>query len=466
MTPALGGLEQRVLALADALRAANVPVALSEGLDGLCAAAAVDLLDRRQLRAALAATLVTSPAHRPTFDALFDIYFPPRIGPLQIGPPGIGPSQIGLEAGAARRPRTVEEFLAELVERLGAGDDLAVRVLAREAVESFGAIENPDGSISYFQFRVFRAINPAGVLRRLVGENGVEGDDLADRLARDEYARRVRRFREEVEADVRRRLAEQRGPDHVARTLVGPTPEERDFFRVSAADEQAMRRAVRPLARRLATRLAARRHRARSGRLDGRRTIRRSLATGGVPVTPVFRARRPHRPELLLVCDVSGSVAAFARFALLFCHALQDQFSRVRSFAFVDTVDEVTNLFAGGDASEALRRLSKDARVVWLDGHSDYGHAFERLVADYPDAVTPRTTVLVLGDARNNFRAPNAGALAELHRRAKRLYWLNPEPAAQWGSGDSIAATYARHSDGMVACRNLRELAAFIETLA
>lgn len=449
----LGGIERRVLALGDALRAAQVPVALAGGLDGLRAAAAVDVADRAQLRAALAATLVASPTHRPTFDVLFDAYFPARI------------SDVGAVSATGVGPRAVEALLADLAKRLRAGDEDAIRALAREAVSSFGAVEAADGSTSYFQFRVFRAINPAGVLQRVIAEAGADGEASHDRLARDELARLVRRFRGEVEAEVRRRTAEQRGPEHVARTMVGPAPEERDFFRVNADDERAMRRAVRPLARRLATRLAAKRRRARGGRLNARGTIRRSLATGGVPVTPVYRARRPHRPELVLVCDVSGSVAAFAGFALMFCEALHDQFSRVRSFAFVDTVDEVTELFADGDAADALRRLAVEARVVWLDGHSDYGNAFRRLVASYPDAVTPRTTVLVLGDARNNHRASGAEALAELHRRAKRVYWLNPEPVNQWGSGDSITATYERHTDAMVPCRNLRQLAAFVETL-
>jgi uncharacterized protein len=223
---------------------------------------------------------------------------------------------------------------------------------------------------------------------------------------------------------------------------------------------------VQPLARKLATRLAVKRKRARDGRLDVRRTLRASLATGGVPAAPAFKARHVHRPELVVLCDVSGSVAAFARFTLLLCHALQGQFSRVRSFAFIDTVDEVTALLAAGDPVEAISGLAAKADLVRLDGHSDYGHAFERFLGVYGDAVTPRSTVLVLGDARNNYRAANAWALAEVHRRARRVYWLNPEPVVSWDSGDSIAGTYARHCDRMVECRTLRQLAAFVEQIA
>ncbi len=448
----LRGLPSRVLAFAHALRDAGVPVAVSDDLDALRAAAAVDLLSRRQLHEALAATMVKSAGHRVAFDTLFDVYFPPRVG----------------DGADGQAPRDVGEFLAELAARARDGDDATLRRLASEAVASFGGVEGRDGGgPEYFSYRVFRAINLAGVARRALSEaDADDAEPLSRRLLSDEVEHRLRTFREAVDAEIRRRQALRRGADEVARRLVRALPEDVDFFSVTADEQAEMRRAVRVLARRLASRLAVRRRNARRGRLDVRRTLRRSLATGGVPLDPAYRPRRVTRPELLLLCDVSGSVAAFARFTLLLCHALQGQGARVRSFAFVDTVDEVTDLFAEHDAGDALRRLSTDAAVVWLDGHSDYGHAFERFHAGWADAVTPRTTVLVLGDARNNYRATNAWVLADLRRRGRRLYWLNPEPSGSWGTGDSAVTEYARHCDAMVECRNLRQLAAFIETIA
>lgn len=457
---AVGGplepLQERVLALERALRAAGVPVAVSEGLDAMRAAAAVELIDRGQFRHALGATLVKTDTHRAAFATLFDLYFPARLG---LEPPA-GPDE---ELPSAP---DIGDFLAELVARVQAGDGDAIARMARAAVGAYGGVPERDGEVSYFAYRVFRDINLAGLLRRLLGEVRPADSALADRLRRDEFELALRRFREEVETEIRRRQVVQRGAEEVARRAVGPLPEDVDFFRVGADEQAAMQRGVRPLARKLATRLAAKRRRAHDGRLDIRRTVRRSLSTGGVPMDPHLRARRASRPELVLLCDVSGSVAAFARFTLLFCHALQGQFSRVRSFAFIDTVDEVSGLFADGDFTNALQRLSEDANLVWLDGHSDYGHAFETFHAKYLDAVTPRTTVLVLGDARNNYRAANTWVLADLRRLAKRLIWLNPEPLAQWGSGDSIALDYAAVVDRMVECRNLRQLSDFIEELA
>ena len=448
----LRGLQSRLLDFTHALRRAGVPVAVSDGLDAMRAAAEVDLLSRRQLHEALAATMVKSAGHRPAFDTLFDVYFPRRSG-------------AGHAPDDPTNDRDVGDFLAELVERLLEGDDAAMRSMAHEAVQTFGRVEGRDGAPEYFSYRVFRNININGILRRAMGQAQTAADPLTQRLLHDELELRLRHFREEIEAEIRRRMVERRGPEDVARKLVRALPEDVDFFHVTADEQAEMRRAVKPLARRLATRLAVKRKRARRGRLDTRRTLRRALATGGVPIDPAWKSRKITRPELLLICDVSGSVAAFARFTLMFCHALQGQFARVRSFAFIDTVDEVTHLFEEGDFSDAMKRLNSEADLVWLDGHSDYGHAFERFHAGWADTITPRTTVIVLGDARNNYRAANAWVLADLRRRGRRLYWLNPEPSGTWDSGDSVVREYARHCDDMVECRTLRQLAKFVERI-
>jgi uncharacterized protein len=457
--PALQGLQGRILDLARALRRAGVPVAVSDDLDAMRAAAVIDLLDRAQLRESLAAAMVKTQGHRVAFDTLFDVYFPARVDlPL--------PDRDDQGEDGGQRPRDIGDFLADLVRRVLDGDELAIRRLALEAVEAYGSVQNRDGSTSYFAYRVYRHFNLGGLLRRIMDSSVTPDGALANRLARDEFEARLRRFREAIDAEIRRRLVASRGEEEVARRLVRPLPEDVDFFRVTAEEQLAMQRSVRPLARKLATRLAVRRRQARDGRLDARRTIRHSMSTGGVPIEPYFRAKRVHRPELALLCDVSGSVSAFARFTLMFCHALQGQFSRVRSFAFIDTVDEVSALFEGGDFSDAMNRLSTEANLVWLDGHSDYGHAFEAFHARYLDALSPRTTMLILGDARNNYRAANTWVLRDLRRHAKHIYWLNPEPAEHWGSGDSIAPQYAAQTDGMVECRNLRQLAQFVESLA
>ena len=220
-----------------------------------------------------------------------------------------------------------------------------------------------------------------------------------------------------------------------------------------------MRRLIYPLSRKLATRLAARRRRARRGQIDLRRTLRRSMSTGGVPVRPAYRVRRPGRPDLVVLCDMSGSVARFADFTLLLVQALRDQFSRVRAFAFVETTDEITGLIGSGaaDPRGLAARIHTEARLTRWDGHSDYGHALGVFTDEWPDAVGSRTCVLILGDARTNYGDPNLSALRTITGRARRVYWLNPERASVWNTGDSAADQYARVAE-MHECRNIHQL--------
>ena len=177
------------------------------------------------------------------------------------------------------------------------------------------------------------------------------------------------------------------------------------------------------------------------------------------------KPHKPHKPELVVLCDVSGSVAGFAHFTLMLAYALQEQFTKVRAFAFVDSCDEVTRFFASdGDIGEALSRMSSEANLVWFDGHSDYGHAIEQFDEDYPDAVGPRTSLLILGDARNNYRATGVHTLKQLVQRSRHAYWLNPEPQAYWGSGDSAVTAYGDVLE-MVEVRNAVQLEDFVQRL-
>ena len=459
--PPLAGVLQRVLDFIAALRRAGVGATQSEAIDAFRALPHLHLLEREQLREALAAVIVTSQSHRRVFDDLFELYFPARPAAEDDTPDVTDEPAEELDQ---------DDYLADLLDTLMQGGDDTIRQMARLAVEEFGRVEGRDGGTSYFQYRVFRAVDIQQLLKDLLQRTQDEGDNdltpLQERLYRDEFEARLRTFQQEVEAEIRRRSAAQRGVDQVADRMARPPVEELDLFRLTAEDQAQLRAQVRPLARKLATRVAVKRKHGKDGRLDVRRTVRRSLSTGGVPFEPSFRPRRPHKPEVFVVCDVSGSVASFARFTLMFVHALQEQFSKVRSFAFIDTLDEVTSLFEASDTSDAIRRMMSEAELVWLDGHSDYGHSFERFHAEHATDITPRTTVLILGDARNNYRQANAWVLDDLQRRARSVYWLNPEPIQFWDTGDSIASSYARYTAQMVEVRNLKQLAGFVERIA
>ena len=273
-------------------------------------------------------------------------------------------------------------------------------------------------------------------------------------------------IKKQIESEIRRSLVADRGVEAMARTLRKPLPEDVDFMHASREEMANLRRSLYPLTRKLAARLARRRKYGRRGPLDFRKTIRHSLSYGGVPAEPKFKFPRPSKPEIMVVADISGSVAAFARFTLHLLYAISSQFSKVRSFVFIDGLDEVTPFLEGvEDIGEAVHRVNTEADVVWVDGHSDYGHAFGVFWEKYGKDIGPKTTVLILGDARNNYHASQSWILKEAHQKARKLYWLNPEPRAYWDTGDSILGEYATHCDGTYEVRNLRQLEAFIEKL-
>jgi uncharacterized protein len=474
-----GGLPGHLDGFVRAVREAGIPVGISQAVDAAEVLTVVELLDREQLRHGLGAVLLQRAAQRPAFDVLFDLWWPltdrpaGRDGAADGGPDGDGESDDDAADGellplAGGDPGQLAEVLrAELLRRLLAGDDESLRRFARTAVDAFGQGQPTAAGQSFFSYRVLRALSPDTLLAALV-EGLLGGDErggLAEQVARHTGKERLTAFRAAVEAEVRRRTAAEKGRDRVARSAVRPLADQVDFLRAQQADLAELRRTVAPLARRLAARLAARRRLGREGRLDFRRTVRASLATGGMPVVTHHRPRAVHKPELVVLCDVSGSVAGFSHFTLMLTQALREHFSGVRAFAFVDSTDEVTRFFRpGADVVDAIARIGREADVVAFDGHSDYGNAFEVFAERWPAAVGPKTSLLVLGDGRTNYRRPGLATLADLVRRSRSAHWLNPEPRRLWGSGDSAADKY-RDVVPMVEVRTAAQLADFVTTL-
>jgi uncharacterized protein len=464
------------------LRAAGLPVSLTENLDAMEAVTHIPLDDREAFKYALAATLVKNQAHWRSFETVFEVYFSLR-GP-QYALQGDDEAeqfwrgmqedmgQTGERAGGGAMDQLTAEELAQLLyQAMMRGDDALMRALARQAVTRYAGMEpgRPVGG-TYYLYRTLRNLDLDGLLERLMEQARAEVDGLTsleERLERDEYQTRIDRFRQEVEAEIRRRLVADRGAEAMAKTLRKPLPEDVDFMHATRDEMLALRKALQPLTRKLAARLARKRKHERKGPLDFRSTVRHSLSYGGVPAEPKFKYPRPAKPELMVVADISGSVAAFARFTLHLVYAIQGQFSKVRSFVFIDGIDEVTEYFKGvEDITEAVHRVNTEADVVWVDGHSDYGHAFETFWERWGRDVGPKTTVLLLGDARNNYHSPQSWVVKEIQGKARHVYWLNPEPRSYWNTGDSIVGEYGTHTDGVYECRNLRQLEGFVEKLA
>ncbi|MEU9138474.1 VWA domain-containing protein [Streptomyces sp. NPDC048404] len=445
------GVADRLTGLVGALRSHGVRIGTGETVDAARAVAALGFDDRDRLREGLAATLLHNPGQRRVFDPVFDVYFPRGVG----GPEGAAPAD---RDGLRER----------LAAALAADDQALMGQLAIEAVDGFGGYGGTTSSDGWSSYQTLDRLRPQTLLARVRdtvrARGGAQG--FTDRLLEDEIRRRIEVFRAQVATEARRRVAERRDRDEIARRAVAPTADRVDFLFAGRDRLAELRKAVQPLARKLATRLAARRRRARRGTIDLRRTLRGSLSTGGVPMRPVLRRRRPVRPELVLLCDVSGSVSGFSDFTMLLVQALHDQFSKVRVFAFVNRVDEVTGLIGPGSADpEGLSaRIRAQAAITGWHGSSDYGVALGEFAERYTSAVGSRTTVFVLGDARTNMSDPNLPAVRQLTRQARRVYWLNPEARSQWGTGDSAALAYAELVETHE-CRNAQQLSALIGRL-
>lgn len=479
------------------LRAAGIPVSLTEHLDAAEVLRHIPIEDREAVKYALGASLVKSSSHWRAYETAFEIFFAlrgpeyaiaedgPRAGDEPSGGTGDRPGEgrgTGRGTGGAGQEGMTPEELADLLYKalLGANDSL-VAAVARQAVTRYAGMEagRPVGG-TYYLYRTLRNLDLDAVLERLVDQarasTSMLGDDdaaptglttLEERLLRDEYQARIDQLRKEIENEIRRRLVADRGSEALAKSLRKPLPEDIDVMHATREELLALRKSLQPLSRKLAVRLARKRRHGRKGPLDFRSTVRHSLSTGGVPLEPRFRYPRPSKPEIVVIADISGSVASFARFTLHLVHAISSQFSKVRSFVFIDGIDEVTRFFEGAeDPADAVHRINTEADVVWVDGHSDYGHALTVFWERWGEEITPRTSVMLLGDARNNYHATQAWVLKDLRTRARHVYWLNPEPRAYWNSGDSVVGEYATHCDEVVECRTLRQLEQFVGELA
>jgi uncharacterized protein len=476
-------LETSLLEFFHRLREAGVPVSMVEVLDAFACLAHVDLADRAQFRAALFATLVKRPEDQQAFAVLFDVCFPltaarpsgPGLGDDDpaLHPPGAGPGppvgertppQDGEEMVVHSPGDPSDELLAALLDALRHDDEAALRSLAGLAVDRFGGLEaQPEASERYYLYRILRQVELYRLLAMALGD----GDDPggAARHGREELARRIEDFRRLLAEQLRHRMAVSVGAEQVAELYRERQLDDVDFLAANASQLRELRQAVRPLARKLAARAAQKRRLRRHGRLDVRRTVRRSLSSGGVPVDPAFRAVRASKPDLYVLADVSGSVIEFAKFTLSLLHAMNQEFAKLRSFVFVDGVDEVTGILDQGGHRMDLRGAFARAKVVAHDGHSDYGNVFRRFAERYGGDVDGRSTLIVMGDARNNYRDPGLEAFRDLAGRSRRLYWLNPEPRADWDSTDSIMATYAPGCDRVFEVRTLRQLTACVDEI-
>ena len=431
--PAPEGLAARILELGEELRREGVAVGTSELLDAFAVLREISWTSQQDFREALAATLAKSQEDRRVFELVFERFFFRAV-----------------EMAAAREG---------VREQDGAGlDELSTRQLdaLRAADRRRAARRRPRArcatSRAWRSPRFARRQEGSGVIgvdvqriRRALGLRAEPQPELpAEDPRRDGLPRdALRRFEALLRRELERAQIERTGNLPPARPL-GEL--DRALPSGPLADLAAVHRVVAQLRRRLATQgMQARGHR-RHAHVDVRRTMRASLQTGGVPVVLKFRPRRPRRPEIYVLCDVSTSVTSASVFFLSVLHALHDTFRKMRSFVFIERISEVTDIFEHERNFKTVsERISSDAGVADISGYTDYGRVWSEFLAQVEDDLHPRATVIVLGDARTNGRDPRADIFAQIAARAGRTFWLNPEPRLYWNYGDSVIAAYEQY---------------------
>lgn len=470
-----GPVLPRLHAFVAALRkngARTAPHDVTDAARALALLGSQALASREALYAVLSCTLARSLAEAEIFDQVFDLFFG-RAHDDEAPLRALRDALVARGVEATRAERLLADLLAKdgadraLLAALVAGDAGRLHELLDQALDStdFDGLSSPL-QVGYFVRRVMTRLGADELEGRLGSAAGGASDRESVALAGAgaealEHLRRLSRRAAQRELHKRTTVAMRR-----ARLL------DRDLRSLESRELDELRALVRRLAARLRARLAARQRHAARGQVDVKRTLRASVATGGVPFHVRLARRRRRRADLVVLCDVSDSVRQASLFMLELVAALADVFGRTRSFVFVDRVGEVTDLFAatrgagGAGAPDAAIAAVLAGDVVPVSNNSDYGRALRELYAIAGAAITRRTVVVILGDGRSNYRAPEDWVLGELRRRARRLLWLAPEERGTWGFGDSELLRYSRYADAILTVRSAADLARAIDGIA
>jgi uncharacterized protein with von Willebrand factor type A (vWA) domain len=471
-------MQKKILEFTNILRKSGIRVSTAEAIDAFSALDELSIDDRGVFRDALRSTMVKRGEEVPVFDQLFELFWSGFYDSLRDT---FGEAIQGLDASGLDLEdllRQIAEQLQNMQGEIGDLSELAramltadlgqLEQLIREAASQAGVgrIEN-FLQVGFFSRRALEQMNldAAGQqLRDLAArleEAGMSPEEVAalraliDRLM--EAARKsVRNFTE--------RELQQQNHDYMEK-FRRETLLEKSFYHLTEEEIRKMREVVERLAQRIKNILSIRRRRLKRGKLDLHQTLRRNMSHGGIPFELVFKQRKKDRPKLVILCDVSSSVANVSRFMLQFVYQLQEAFTRIRSFVFVSELGEVTQIFQEGDVNDSIEQALEGGSVINVYTRSNFGHAFHHFWQNFLSAIDNKTTVLVLGDARNNYNDPRAWCLRDIHNKAKNVVWLNPESPSAWGFGDSVMDKYRPYCDVAEECRNLRQLSAMIDRL-
>ena len=459
-------MEDRIVEFANVLRRNGVRVSLSENIDAFRALRLIGIHEPSLFRDALRATLVKRASDVKPFEELFDFFF------LGIGQAidaldrkmmeelGLTPEQFQKMLDQIQRLlKEMEGELSPLTRALLTGDRGELERLFREAANQ----EWEAGSSDRFRLtpytlmaarlqmeRVHSEVERFKAMPQMLADGGEDLPNVMRYL--DERMRDLTRLlREIIQQEQRKRGVELN--DYSQRSSFA----DKSFTFYTEDDIRRMNEAVARLAQRLKNRLSVRRKKAVRGRFNVKATLRRNLQYGGVPFHVELDRRKKTKPQVMILCDISDSVLNASRFMLQFVYSVQDLYAKVRSFVFVSDLGEVTKLFEEEELHRAVETALK-GDVIDVFSHSNFGRAFELFFKNYFPSVNSKTTVLIIGDGRNNYNRPNEWVLREIQQKAKQLIWLNPESRMTWGVGDSEMPRYIPYCDVAEECRNIHQL--------
>jgi uncharacterized protein with von Willebrand factor type A (vWA) domain len=470
-------MQKKVVEFTNLLRKSGIRVSVAEGIDAFMALDELSIDDREIFKDALRASMVKRGDEIATFNELFDLFWSgfydnlrDSFGDLgdQMGEMGVDLEDLMRQMAEMMGAMEGEMDLGELAKALLTQDLSALENMIREAAEQAGTerIENML-QVGFFSRRTTEQLDLEGAGSQLeeltarMQEMGMGSDEIE--AMRQMIQKLLENMRRAVKNFVERELQTQ-NHDYMEK-FRKEMLQEKSFYHLTEDEIARMREVVNRLAQRIKNVLSVRKKRIKRGKLDLHQTLRRNMARGGIPFEVIYKHRRKDRPKLVILCDVSSSVANVSRFMLQFMYGLQEAFTKIRCFVFVSELGDVTPIFHDSDVSSAIENALDGGDVINVYTRSNFGYAFHHFWKNHLSAIDNRTTVLILGDARNNYNDPKAWCLRDIHNKAKNVVWLNPESPSAWGFGDSVMDRYTPYCDIVEECRNLRQLSKVVDQI-
>jgi uncharacterized protein len=456
-------MDKRMIDFVRALRAAGVRISLAESQDALYGVEIIGVENLEHFKSTMKTTLVKDSNDQDMFEYFFPLFFNANKPPLQNIPENLSQEDQDMLQQALRSLAGMSQALKDLLQQMLQGQNFS-----DDQLQDFGDRAGLDQGAEMYQRPWFeRRMEQAANMQQLRNMMEQLLEALEQMGMSQESLDELREMMEENMDGMSEQLSQHTGAtmaEQMAQQEPQTKPDLMDipFQRLGQSEIDQIRDEIRRLAARLRSRASLRQKRAKAGQIDPRRTIRANMRYGGTPIE-LRRKTRHKKPALVVICDISTSVRYCTEFLLTLIYELQDQVARTDSFVFISDLVDVTMHFKEHDPQEAVRRVMEQNRPGYYN--TDLGNSLNTLKQDHYGLITGKTTVIILGDGRNNYNNPRLDIASDIQRKARRLIWFCPEPQGQWGTGDSDMHQYAAKSDGVYYVNTLNDLADAVDKI-